>query len=213
MARQAFTELEAYGVRSPLAFTEVRQGPFFLDVSFPDNATTAVDLTAAAAISQDPQLSAMGAASSQPAIFLVITAVQWSLAFSTESQTLITDSIRSAYIKHQPAGAMERRVPLGDAMTTIQTSQSSGTDAQYQAIMRRPYRLQNPMAISLRRDPTVEVAFTTAVNWATGAINGTLKLYGYAMPDSDNYAALPCTSGAQAASFAGGRLKAFKTLT
>lgn len=209
--RQVANELEAYGVRSPLAMTEVRQGPFFLDVSFLDNVTTDTDLTATGVIGEDAQLEAMGAGSSQPAIFLVVTAVQWRIAMLAETAQIQLAMLRSAYIKHQPAGAMERRIPLGDAIVTAPFVSASGTDAQYFSIHRRPYKLKNPAAISLRRDQ-LNLSLTTAVNTAAGNLEGTLVLYGYAMPDSDNYSALPCASAKQAGEFSSGGLRAFRTL-
>jgi len=111
---------------------------------------------------------------------------------------------------------MERRIPLGDAIVTspfvTATSTTLGGNQEHQTIHRRPYKLQNPVGISLRRDQ-VNLSQTTATNWAAGAaLDATMVLYGYCMPDSDNYAALPCASAKQAGEFSTGGLRAFRTL-
>jgi hypothetical protein len=179
-------ELAAAGVKAPGTFNDVRFGPFMFSCLLTDNATTAVNLRAAATIA-DIQLDTLGGTADNPPVYLVVNGYKLSFPSETETPDIQRQIKASPYLHHEPTKGPQRQIMMAPGIGTVASGGSATTTASATTIATNyspagMVKLKNPLIVAMRRE-LFEVRFLAAVNTAGGNITGLLQLYGYVMPD------------------------------
>lgn len=171
-------ELSAAGVKSPGTFSDVRFGPFIFSVMLTDNAIVNVDLRTAASIA-DAQLDALGGTAANPPIYLIVNGYRLSFASGTENGEINRQIQATPYLHHEPSKGPQRDIMLAPGTGTV--AAATGATAVLICAKAGVQKLKNPLLVAMRRE-VFELRYLNIVN-TTANINGTLELYGYAMPD------------------------------
>jgi hypothetical protein len=188
-ANNVFRELQLMGYPLPFSPRDVTPGPFNFVGNIPDNTTAPIDLTTAAAMAEDMQLTQiLGATNNDPRVMLYITGAKIFFDFSAEPlPDVVLQAYRSRLYLEMNAHGDERRIhPLGPDLADAREAVAVAADANgaptnvVSTVGRgEPYqRFIYPWIVDLSVD-LFQVSISVATNTA-GPVPFKLELYGAA---------------------------------
>ena len=175
--KQLLNELRAQGAPTPKKPGLVRSGIFVLSGTYPDNSTTAVDLTLAAAITDQTLARDLDYTADNTDVVLLIKRIKCELDIGqAETAAIVGAAVRRTEL-HFKAGNDERSIMLGQAIGTVinqavSSSDSTASTATLHSIRKAEWiELAEPLAVAMGQD-TLELLTRTAVN-----VVGALRAY------------------------------------
>ena len=182
--KQLLNELRAQGAPTPKKPGLVRSGIFVLSGTYPDNSTTAVDLTLAAAITDQTLARDLDYTADNTDVVLLIKRIKCELDIGqAETAAIVGAAVRRTEL-HFKAGIDERSIMLGQAIGTVinqavSSSDSTASTATLHSIRKAEWiELAEPLAVAMGQD-TLELLTRTAVN-VVGAVVFLLHVDGHA---------------------------------
>lgn len=163
------------GIRPPTDMPRtVVEGPFIWPATITDNATTAADLTAAAAL-QDRALwdiAGVSAGTDNAKVVVAIERIGLYIEESTETEAVLADLVQNLVMTHTPANGRTRRIPMHKYIMSFSASKSRATTDGLATTLQkgRTYHIGiAPLYVDLEHDEWT-LAPHTAVNSAANVL-------------------------------------------